>query len=525
MITRLVRLYFDRILRGLDRCNGREAAVQTAQLQRLLDYASTTDFGISHEFGRLYESVSPAELSKAFAEAVPMSEYEDLRPSIVRMIEGEPDILWPGICRRFAQSSGTSGGRSKYVPVTDDALSLNHYAGAAAGVALYLRSNPQSRLFSGKSFILGGSFSSTYKGADSRVKIGDLSASLISAMPPLAGLLRVPSLKTALMSDWSVKLDALAREAAPENVSNISGVPSWFLRVLRRVMELRGASSIREVWPNLEVFFHGGISFEPYRREYAEICGPEAGTPEGGTAGMRYFENYNASEGFFAAQNSAGPGRRPMRLLLNIGVYYEFLPLNSDTPLNVAQIEAGKVYELIVTSCNGLWRYRLGDTVRIESLSPLTITMEGRTKSFINAFGEELMEANAEEGMARACSETGATVANYTAAPVYAHGSRRGCHQWLIEWSTPPENVDAFAEALDRVLCELNSDYDAKRSHTIFLDPPQIVPIPAGTFDRWLSSAGNHKLGGQRKIPRLSNDRHIADDILRLLNNIAPKSL
>lgn len=520
--TPIARLIFRNRTAKIDSWRGNEADVQRGVLHSLLAKARDTEFGRTHSFGDILASGdnrANADLQEAFAEAVVPEGYEAYRPLVMRMIEGEENILWPGRCYNFAQSSGTSGGRSKFIPVTPDGLRQNHYAGAADVVAMYLKSNPESRMFTGKGFILGGSFASELKASDPKVRIGDLSASLIDNINPLAGFFRIPSKKTALLPDWSVKLEALAREAMDCNVTNLSGVPSWFMRVLLHVAELKGVENVRKVWPGLEVFFHGGISFEPYRNEYASFCGPEAGTVDSfgnpvGNEGMHYFETYNASEGFFAVQSEAGPGRKPLQLLLDRGVYYEFLPLGSDTPVGVADVVAGKVYELMITSCNGLWRYRLGDTVRIESVSPLTITLAGRTKTFINAFGEELMESNAEQAIARACRECGATVANYTAGPVFATEERRGRHQWLIEWRRKPESIEKFTESLDSALCDLNSDYAAKRSHTIFLDPPLVTSLPAGAFDRWLHHAGNGKLGGQRKVPRLSNDRRILDSIL-----------
>lgn len=352
------------------------------------------------------------------------------------------------------------------------------------------------------------------KPSDPRVRVGDLSATLIDKTPGIASLFRIPDKKTALMADWSEKLDALASASSGYNVTNLSGVPSWFMRVLLRILEREGASDIRDVWPGLEVFFHGGISFEPYRDEYRRICGAEALTDGVGHEGMHYFETYNASEGFFAVQHGPGPGRRPMLMLLDVGVWFEFLRPGAEEAVGVDGVEAGKVYELIISSCNGLWRYRLGDTVKIESVSPLLITMAGRTKSFINAFGEELMECNAEAAISEAAEATGARVADYTVAPVYARGEKRGRHQWIIEWQRAPGNIEAFTERLDAALRRVNSDYDAKRSGTIFLDPPLITEVAAGTFDRWLQVSGSGKLGGQRKVPRLSNDRTIADTIL-----------
>lgn len=509
--TPLSRLYFAPRARRRHGWTGREREVQLQELLRLLHRGADTEFGRIHGFAHILRSNNPEE---AYRDNVPMQDYEDIRPQVMRMVEGAKDVLWPGVCLNYAQSSGTTGGRSKYIPVTPESLRRNHYAGAADTVAFYLAANPESRLFSGKGLILGGSFASMLKPSDPRVRVGDLSATLIDKTPGMASLFRIPDKKTALMADWSEKLDALASASAGYNVTNLSGVPSWFMRVLLRILEREGASNIREVWPNLEVFFHGGISFEPYRDEYRRICGAEALTDGVGHEGMHYFETYNASEGFFAVQHGPGPGRRPMLMLLDVGVWFEFLRPGAEEAVGVDGVEAGKVYELIISSCNGLWRYRLGDTVKIESVSPLLITMAGRTKSFINAFGEELMECNAEAAISEAAEATGARVADYTVAPVYARGEKRGRHQWIIEWQRAPGNIEAFTERLDAALRRVNSDYDAKRSGTIFLDPPLITEVAAGTFDRWLQVSGSGKLGGQRKVPRLSNDRTIADTIL-----------
>jgi hypothetical protein len=422
----------------------------------------------------------------------------------MRMVSGESDILWRGKCLNYAQSSGTSGGRSKYIPITDENLQHCHYAGATDCVAHYLRENPDSKILSGKAFILGGSFASELHPDNPAVRVGDLSATLISKINPLAARFRIPQKEVALMPNWEEKLPALVRAAEKENVTNLSGVPSWFLTVIKEIMKRRGVDKISDVWPNLEVFFHGGISFEPYRDIYSQITD---------SSKMHFMETYNASEGFFAVQNRLDD--RSMLLILDNDIFYEFIDIAGDgTPVPITELELGHIYELIISSSNGLWRYHLGDTVRIESLHPVKIRIAGRTKTFINAFGEELMEDNAERAVAAACRATGAEVRNYTAAPVYATENSRGRHQWLFEWAVAPTNISAFAEKLDNTLKELNSDYAAKRAGTIFLDPPQIITLSEGSFDRWLTSVGSGKLGGQRKIPRLSNDRHIVDAIL-----------
>lgn len=485
---------------------------QRRELARLLRDGRRCRQGEELNFNRL---ASAADSAEAFRRGVPIRRYEDIRDDVMLMISGRPDILWPGRCRRFAQSSGTSGDKSKYIPVTDASLSRNHYLGGRDCVAHYLNINPRSRIFSGKSFILGGSFANELSGLPAGVRVGDLSANLIEAINPLANAVRIPDKATALMARWDEKLPALVAAAERQNVTNISGVPSWFMTVLRRILEHTGATSIHDVWPGLEVFFHGGISFEPYRSQYAAMTDP---------ARMHYLETYNASEGFFAVQDSADH-EAGMLLLLDAGIFFEFVPLAvaerddmaeaSDAAVPAWAVEPGQIYALIISSPNGLMRYWLGDTVEIVSTEPrLRIRIAGRTRCFINAFGEELMVHNADAALARACEATGAAVENYTAAPVYADGRRRGRHQWLIEWSTPPpQGSEAFADILDRELQRENSDYQAKRAGGIFLDRLSITDASPGQFDRWLAATG--KLGGQRKVPRLSNDRRLIEAVMR----------
>ena len=505
--TPLARLIFNPIARRTRKWTTDEEAIQRSQLRKLLRMARSTEIGRRYGFGDFCDSPDAYD---RFAEQVPMVEYEDIRQDVMRMIAGEKDVLWPGRCMNYAQSSGTSGGRSKYIPVTDRSLQHCHYKGSADCVAHYLATNPQSRLFSGKGFILGGSFASELKPEDPKVRIGDLSATLIDRINPLANFFRVPGKKIALIPNWKRKLPELVKSASRENITNISGVPSWFLTVIRKIMASRGASTISEVWPNLEVFFHGGISFEPYRDEYQKLTDP---------ARMHFRETYNASEGFFAVQDQ--PDDRSMLLIVDNDVFYEFISIDApdQKPVPLWEVEAGKVYELVITSSNGLWRYRLGDTVRVMTTHPVRIRIAGRTKSFINAFGEELMEENAEKALATVCGETGAQVANYSAAPVFAEGRRHGRHQWFVEWHVKPRDIEAFGRRLDEELRKVNSDYDAKRSDDIFLDPLELISVPEGTFDHWLRTVGNHRLGGQRKIPRLSNDRRIADALEHMLSS------
>ena len=500
--TPLLRNHFLSRLQQQVRFINHADAVQQGELVRLIEKAALTRIGRKYDF-------SSIRTYRQFASTLPLYRYEDLQPQVMRMINGAKDELWPGRCMHFAQSSGTSDGRSKYIPITRESFQWNHYVGSSDVVSHYLNLNPASRIFSGKAFILGGSFANNLQ-LKPGVRVGDLSANLIENMNPLANLARIPSKQVALMEDWVEKLPMLVEASLNANVTNLSGVPSWFLTVLREVLKKSGKSCIHDVWPNLEVFFHGGIAFEPYRQQYEEICDMSK---------MHFLDTYNASEGFFAVQSDWDS--EAMLLLLDVGVFYEFLPVeesNSDTPevYPIWEIEQGRTYELIITAANGLWRYRLGDTVTIEQLNPVKITIAGRTHSFINAFGEELMVHNADHAITLAAQETDAEVLNYTAAPVYSISGQRGHHQWLIEFAREPKDEERFMQLLDQHLREVNSDYDAKRSGDIFLAPPTLVVAPMGLFDRWLASTG--KLGGQRKVPRLNNNRTIIEQMLALIN-------
>ena len=499
--TPIARHIFASRAKRTEKWSGHVEELQRKQLTWLLNRAADTEIGRKYGFREILNASDPVA---AYQAAVPTVAYDDIRPYAMRMVDGEKDVLWPGVCKRFAQSSGTSGGKSKFVPITNDCLRRNHYPGTSDVVAHYLKMNPKSHLFSGKSLILGGSFANELN-LKSDVKVGDLSATLIDRMPKLADMVRVPEKRIALMEDWSEKLPALAEAASKSNITNISGVPSWFLTVIKEVCKIKGADKISDVWPNLEVFFHGGIDFRPYRKEYEALTDPGK---------MHFMETYNASEGFFAFQNDFSD--HSMLLILDGCVFYEFEPLGGGDPIPAWEVKPGKTYELLITSSNGLWRYHLGDTVTVTTNDPVKIRIAGRTRSFINAFGEEVMEDNANRAIEAACEATGAGIANYTSGPYYAQNNRRGHHQWLIEWDKEPDSMDKFREVLDTSLQEVNSDYQAKRAHTIFLDPPEIITARRGLFDDWLSHAGNHKLGGQRKVPRLNNNRSLLDALLEI---------
>ena len=480
--------------------------LQREVLKRLLERAKDTDFGRKHLFAATkgYDD---------FARNTPLSSYEELKGDIDRMRQGESDLLWPGRVKWYAKSSGTTNDKSKFIPVSSEGLHHLHYRGGTDVVALYLRNNPESRMFDGKGLILGGSHAPNYNLPGSLV--GDLSAILIENINPLVNLFRVPRKQTALLSDFEIKRDRIAREAMKKNVTNISGVPSWMLSVLNRVMELSGKEHLEEVWPNLEVFFHGGVAFTPYREQYQQlITSPR----------MHYMETYNASEGFFGIQDD--PTDKSMLLMLDYDCFYEFIEVPSGAvggAIPLWAVEPGKNYAMVISTSCGLWRYMIGDTIRFTSTNPYKFVISGRTKSFINAFGEELIVDNAEQGLAYACEKTGAQVLEYTAAPVFMDSRAKCRHQWLIEFSTPPPDLTEFAAVLDRKLQELNSDYEAKRYKDITLQPLEIIVARKGLFNDWLKSRG--KLGGQHKVPRLSNSREHIDELLTMNNsNISIKS-
>ena len=473
--------------------------IQHHVLKHLVEKGCETEYGRTHIFSGINNYSD-------FTKNVPINTYEELKNDIDRMRHGEQDVLWPGLIKWFAKSSGTTNDKSKFIPVSNAGLHRIHYKGGADVVALYLRNNPQSRLFDGKSLILGGSHSPNYNVEGSLV--GDLSAILIENINPIANLFRVPKKQTALLSDFETKRDRIARECMNANVTNISGVPSWMLSVLVRMMELSGKKHIEEVWPNLEVFFHGGIAFGPYRKQYEDLIQ---------SPNMHYMETYNASEGFFGIQDN--PDDPAMLLMLDYDVFYEFIPLeevNAESPTVVPLegVEIGRNYAMVITTSCGLWRYLIGDTVMFTSTRPYKFVITGRTKYFINAFGEELIMDNAEKGLAYACQQTGAQVLEYTAAPVYMDENAKCRHQWLIEFSQEPNDLKKFGDCLDRYLQQINSDYEAKRSHDITLQHLEVVKAREGLFNDWLKMKG--KLGGQHKVPRLSNSRKNMDELLEL---------
>jgi len=474
--------------------------VQQDWLTNLLKSAEST------EYGRLYDFKS-IRSTEEFQRRVPLNSYDTLKPYIDRLRDGEQQLLWNSDIQWFAKSSGTTAGKSKFIPVSPESLEECHYKGGKDMFALYLNNHPDSNLFDGRSLGMGGSH--YISDANSDMFYGDVSAIIIQNLPFWAEFLRVPSLDIALMDKWEEKIEKMAHTTIERNVTNMAGVPSWTLLLLKRILEITGKKDLSEVWPDLEVFFHGGVSFTPYRKQFKALIS---------SSKMNYVETYNASEGFFGIQDTIDGD--DMLLMLDYGIFYEFIPLEhiDDEPtkvLTLDQVELNKNYAIVITTNAGLWRYVIGDTVRFTSLSPYRIKISGRTKTFINAFGEELIEDNAIKALSIACEKTNSEVVDFTAAPVYLSDEKQARHQWLIEFAKPPEDLQYFSEILDNALKAQNSDYEAKRYHDLMLVLPEVIAVPKKTFYNWLKQSG--KLGGQHKIPRLSNDRKLADEILQII--------
>lgn len=474
--------------------------VQARLFGELIAECRKTAWGKAHG----YDSIKDVD---TFRERVPISPYEALFPWIDRAFRGEADVLWPGRVRWFSKSSGTTNDKSKFIPVTEASLEFCHYKAGQDLLAIYLHNRPDSQLFTGKALSMGGSH--TPHPQSPGVNFGDVSAVLTENLPIFYELVRTPSKDVALLPDWETKLAAMVREVMFEDVTSMAGVPTWTLVLLHRLLEGTGLGHIGEVWPNLELYLHGGVNFDPYRAQFQELIP---------LPGMTYMDCYNASEGFFSVQND--PSQPDMLLLLDYGIFYEFIPLEAldqeHPPTHtLAEVETGRNYAMLISTNAGLWRYLIGDTVMFTSLRPYKIRVTGRTKHFINAFGEELMVENAEMAMAEACRRTEATVTNFTAAPIFFAGKTRGGHEWLIEFGRPPEQVATFTAILDETLKALNSDYEAKRQGDLALGPPKVHVLPTGTFHAWMKRRG--KLGGQHKVPRLANHREYLEDLLHMV--------
>ena len=494
-ISRIARLR----LNAIDEWMNDPIGTQRHVLQHLVTSAQYTEYGRRHGFTKTFTT-------RAFKQSVPINDYESLKPCIERMLAGEENVLWNTPIEWFAKSSGTTSDRSKFIPVSKESLDENHFQGSKDALALYYKNFPESDLLTGKGLVIGGSHQIGQINDD--IQYGDLSAVLMQNQPFWSHWIRTPELSIALLDEWENKIEQLARSTMLENVTSVSGVPTWTLILFKRILELSGKQTIKEVWPNLELYFHGGVSFVPYREQFERIVGEP----------INYLDIYNASEGFFSVQ--VHPDDDGMLLMLNHGIFYEFMPVEEygkENPktIGLKEVKLGKNYAPVISTTGGLWRYLLGDTIQFTSTFPFRIKVSGRLKHYINAFGEEVIVDNSDKAIAIACEKTGAIVADYTAAPVYFSQSSNGAHEWLVEFEQEPESLSAFSYELDTALRSINSDYDAKRHKDIALRQLILKSLPHGTFCTWLRSKG--KLGGQHKVPRLSNDRTNMEEILSML--------
>lgn len=471
---------------------------QREVLQDIVTSAQYTEFGRKHNFSNLFNV-------RDFKSAVPIHEYNDLKPYIERTMHGEQNIVWGTPIYWFAKSSGTTSDKSKFIPVSDESLQDGHYKASKDVLSLYYQYNPESELLTGKGLIIGGSHS--INPMNNEARYGDLSAVLMQNSPFWAHWLRTPDLDIALMDEWESKIEKLAAATIKENVTSVSGVPTWTLVLFKRILELTGKKTMSEVWPSLEIFLHGGVSFTPYKEQFQKLIGKD----------INYLEMYNASEGFFAAQDI--PGEEGMLLFTDHGIFFEFMPVSEygkkdPQTVGLQDVELGKNYAPVISTNGGLWRYLLGDTIQFTSLLPLRIKVSGRLKHYMNAFGEEVIVDNTDKAIAIASEKTGAVVNDYTAAPVYFSEASNGAHEWLIEFEKEPQSLEVFTKELDTALKNVNSDYEAKRHKNIALRMPLVHSVNKGVFKEWLRSKG--KLGGQHKVPRLSNERKFLEEILQL---------
>jgi hypothetical protein len=479
--------------------------VQDEWLKKLIHTARYTEFGEKYNFGSIisYEQ---------FREQVPIHSYEDIFPYINRLMHGEQNLLWPSEIRWFSKSSGTTNAKSKFIPVSIEALEECHFKGGKDLLSIYVNNTPDTRIFDGKGLGVGGSHQINEFDPNANSYYGDVSAVIMQNLPPWAQFIRTPSLETALMNNWEEKIQKMASETVQENVTHIAGVPTWTILLLQHILATERKKDIFEIWPNLEVFFHGAVAFKPYRKLFSTLIPKNT---------MRYWETYNASEGFFGIQDQTDS--EELLLMLDYGIFYEFIPveeLDKEYPkaVNLSGVEVGKNYAMIISTNAGLWRYNIGDTIKFTSTSPHRIKISGRTKHFINAFGEEVIIENAEIAITKACEATGAVIDNFTAAPVYFDQGKKGGHEWIIEFVVKPSDMKQFTAILDETLRNVNSDYDAKRKHNLALMAPHIHSVEEGTFYNWMKRRG--KLGGQHKVPRLSNSREFVDEILKMVEKV-----
>jgi hypothetical protein len=477
---------------------------QHETIYKLLAKAAATEWGKKYDYSSI---TSVSEYQNRF----PVQTYEDLLPYVERLKKGETNLLWPGEIKWFAKSSGTTSTKSKFIPMSFEALEKCHYRAAKDILIIYSVNHPETGIFSGKSLTLGGSHKIDNYSND--ILYGDLSAILIENAPFWVDIIRTPKSKIALLEDFEVKLDTITRTTINENVTNIAGVPSWYLVLIKQVLAYTGKSNLLEVWPNLEVFFHGGISFTPYRDQFRSLIKGEQ---------MNYMETYNASEGFFGLQDD--PSRDDMLLMLDYGIFYEFIPFDrmssgSAPALTLGEVEKDVNYAIVISTNGGLWRYMMGDTIIFTGLKPYRFRISGRTKHFINVFGEEVIVDNAEKALEAACKKTGALITEYTAGPVFMSADSKGSHEWLIEFEKQPSDMNLFTEALDDVLKSVNSDYEAKRYKDLNLIKPVVRSLPRDTFNKWLFS--KNKFGGQNKVPRLSNSREYIEELNSIVSGSA----
>lgn len=493
VVNWFIRQRIDQIQNFMNRPFETQHGVLFSQLY----HAVNTDYGKIHGFS----SISTYE---DFQRNVPIVTYEDFEPYIERARRGKADVFWPGHIRKFAKSSGTTNAKSKFIPISEESLEDCHFKGGKDLLSIYANNHPENSLFLNKNLRLGGS-SEIYQ--DYNTKFGDLSAIMIENLPFWVEITTTPSKKVSLMSEWESKLKAIVSEVKNEDVGSMTGVPSWMMVLLQRTLQETGHQTISELWPNLEVFFHGGISFKPYRDQYKKIIGKD----------INYYEIYNASEGFFAIQDQHQSDE--MLLMLDYGIFYEFIPMDTfhsedRQAIPLQEVELNKNYAMVITTNSGLWRYLIGDTVKFTSLSPFRIKITGRTKHYINAFGEELMIDNVDNALAKACEQTGATISDFTGAPVFMKDGESGAHEWIFEFTESPSDLERFIDVFDNTLKSLNSDYEAKRYNNMTLKRPVVHVAKPKLFYDWMSSRG--KLGGQNKVPRLSNDREYIEPLLEL---------
>ena len=494
-ISRLARLRLWRI----ENWTNHPVAAQREVLQHLITSAQYTEIGKKYGFSKIFTL-------KEFKAKVPIVSYEDIQPYIERMMNAEENILWNEPISWFAKSSGTSSDKSKFIPISSQSLQDNHFQANKDVLTNYYKNFPGSNLLTGKGLVVGGSHQINKMNDD--IQYGDLSAVLMQNSPFWGQWIRTPELSIALLDEWEDKLEKLALATADENVTSLAGVPTWTLLLLKRILEIKNKETIAEVWPNLELYINGGVSFIPYRQHFEKIIGKK----------INYLEVYNASEGFFAAQEK--PDDDGMLLFTEHGVFYEFMPsaeFGKEKPdtVGLKDVQLHKNYALVISTTGGLWRYLIGDTIQFTSINPYKIKVSGRIKHYINAFGEEIIVDNSDHAIAEASKKTNAIVSDYTAAPVYFSDAENGAHEWLIEFEKEPDSLPQFTKELDKALQNVNSDYEAKRQKNIALRLPLVKALPKGSFNKWLHSKG--KMGGQHKVPRLSNERKFVEEILAIV--------